>query len=118
MSNTTTEITAIIQPVPTPERIVHVLNGGAHRGARENIPTFEEINRRSTGTKVKVTYADPVPGRAEAMLDDPRLERLWARAFEGKVEDLVRVQNAASPDPVVLNLDRASGIAAVYCRWQ
>lgn len=104
---------AQIQPIPAPKRVLDVLNGGANRGARENIRAFEAFNNRTSHAQLQLTYADPDPGRAEGILDDPRLQRMLARAFEGKVEDLVRVQNAENEGPIVLNLDRASGIAAV-----
>lgn len=105
----------VIQPVPPPsaKRVLRPINGGANRGARENRPAFTEFNRDSTHAVIEPTYVDTVPGRATAFAEESRGLGLFARALEGRVEDIVLAEAEPSTDPLILNLDRPSAIARV-----
>lgn len=105
----------IIEPVPAPpmKRILRPINGGANRGARENRSAFADFNRDSTQAVIEPTYVDTVPGRATAFAEESAGLGLFARALEGRVEDIVLAEKGAAKDPIVLNLDRASAIAHV-----
>jgi hypothetical protein len=103
----------IAPPPPPPKRVVTVLNGGAHRGARENIAAFAEFNLSSAATAIQPVYTDPLPGRALELKEEAARRGVVAGAIEGKVETIVKAIAGASSDPLVLNIDRASGIASV-----
>jgi hypothetical protein len=109
----TKELSYLITPPAPPKRVVTVLNGGAHRGARQNIAAFAEFNRSSTATAIQPVYTDPLPGRALELKAEAERRGVVAGAIEGKVETIVKAIAGASSDPLVLNIDRASGIASV-----
>ena len=94
-----------------PKRIISVINGGANRGARENLQTFARYNEASSHAVIVPTYVDPAPGRALAMRESAALRGVTAHAVEARVEELVASRDVDPDAPVVLNLDRASAVA-------
>lgn len=105
--------TYLVGPPPQPKRKVSVLNIGAHRGARLNIPAFTEFNNSSVAAELVPTYADPLPGRAVALQREAAQQGVISTALERRGEDIVTSADAQSADPVVLNVDRASAIASL-----
>lgn len=104
----------VIGAVPAPKRTVTVLNGGANRGARENLRAFAEFNRDSTRTAIVPVYVDPLGGRAFAMKEEAERQGVAARAVESRLEDIVDAEGTEDTSPLQLfNLDRASAIAHV-----
>lgn len=105
----------IVQPVPVPpaKRILRPINGGANRGARRNRTAFLEFNRDSNQATIEPKYVDVAPGRAFDFIRDSLESGLFARAIEGRVEDIVLAERGMSTDPIILNLDRASALANV-----
>lgn len=102
----------IITAPPAPRSRLHLVNGGANRGARLNAPAIRDFNATSERAEIAVTYADVLPGRAAAMVKEAEGLGITATAFEGKVEDLVKTSGDTT-SPIVLNVDRASAIAGV-----
>jgi hypothetical protein len=89
-------------------RTVGFLNGGAHRGALQNLPAIAEFNRSSVAVALVPTYADPAPGRSAAIVEEAARQGVIAKAFEGRVQDALATHPG---EPLVLNLDRASEMA-------
>jgi hypothetical protein len=105
--------TYLIAPVAPPKRRVLIQHGGAGRGARENMPAYQEFNEASVAVELVPVYIDPAPSRAEALRAIAEARGLVAGAVENKIETVVAAVSSASTDPVTLHLDRASGHAAV-----
>lgn len=105
---------SFLAPPPRPKREVVVLHGGANRGAQQNASVFADFNRRSAAVEIVPMYVDPVLGRAEAQRDAVKDLGIRAGAIEGRIEDIVVAIGAASCDPVILHIDRATDIAEVY----
>ncbi|MCC6217862.1 MAG: hypothetical protein IT376_23595 [Polyangiaceae bacterium] len=102
----------IVGPPPKPKKVITVLNGGAHRGARENMRAFVDFNLESSGAQVIPYYIDPAPGRALATQEEAEGRGIIARAIEGRIEDALVSGDIDATAPVVLNLDRASAVAS------
>jgi hypothetical protein len=94
-------------------RPVHVINGGAHRGAALNLPYFEEFNRNSQVHKLEVTYVDPVPGRAVALADRASSMGVPAWGMEGRIEACLPALRREVATPLLLNIDRPRELASV-----
>lgn len=105
--------TYVISPPRPPKRTQPVLIGGAGRGARQNLPAYAEFNRDSAAVELVPVLTDPLPGRALALKEEAERQGIKAGAIEGRIEGTVTAIAGASNDPFVLNLDRASGTAAV-----
>ena len=103
----------LIGPTPPPKLRVPITVGGADRGARLGISTFAEFNEGSTALALEPIYTDPLPGRAVELKKEAALQGVTAGAIEGRVEDIILAVAGASTDPVVLNIDRASGVVGV-----
>jgi hypothetical protein len=106
--------TYTVGPAPAPtKQIITVENGGANRGARENLRAFAEFNLTSEAASLVPVYSDPAPGRARALAEEAAQRGISARGVEGKVEDVVLSHGSDPRAPIILNLDRASAIANV-----
>jgi hypothetical protein len=110
-SNTHTN--TIVGRPPPARRALKVYNGGAHRGAEQNLPAFIDYNAGSTAAAIVPVYVDPSPGRAAAMKETAERRGLVAEAIEAKIEDVVAANDVDDGAPIVLNLDRASAVASV-----
>jgi hypothetical protein len=72
-----------------------------------------EFNRDSTQAVIEPKYVDVALGRAHDFIRESLEAGLFARALEGRVEDIVLAERGMSTDPIILNLDRASSLANV-----
>jgi len=95
---------------PASPTLRQVIVGGAHRGALAGLSVFEDYNRDSAES-LSPTFADVLPGRARALAAEATRRGVPSRAFEGRVEDLVRTPILPATAPVILHVDRASAIA-------
>lgn len=91
---------------------IHLINGGAHRGANLNLPYLAAFNRDSTTYQVQPHYVDPVPGRAAALAERATSMGIPAAWMEGRVEQcLPAIRQHLPMTPLLLNIDRPRELA-------
>lgn len=95
---------------PRERETIPILNGGAGAGAEKNLAAIAAFNRKSTRYRIEPTYADPSPGRVDALLALARREGVEAFGVESRVEE-VALGREDDRSPLVLQIDRASDIA-------
>lgn len=97
-------------PLPTrPAPPLPILVSGAHRGAEQTQPAFEDLGK-SSQVVPDITYIDPVPGRAVLLADAGRKRGLHAKGVEARLEDVLD-GDIAPPALNILQVDRAATIA-------
>jgi hypothetical protein len=89
---------------------IPILNGGAGAGAEKNLAAIAAFNRKSTRYRIEPTYADPAPGRVDALLAEAVRQGVEAFGVEARVEE-VALGREDDRSPLVLQIDRASDIA-------
>lgn len=85
----------------------HILAGGSHLGARENLPAVARFNEKSESAEVVVEYVDIEPGRAEEMVALAAERGIVATGAEARIETVI----AARPKPLMLHVDSLESIA-------
>lgn len=87
-----------------------ILNVGANRGARANLPALTNFARRSDASPLHLVYVDPAPGRARETTELARRRGLDSTSLEARAEDVL---NASEATAVVANVDDPSTLAQV-----
>ena len=91
---------------------IHVINGGANRGAMMNLPYIAQFNADSTTLRMQPQYIDPVPGRAAALAERATSMGIPATWLEGRVEQCLPALRQHQPTtPLLLNIDRPGELA-------
>ena len=76
---------------------VDVINGGANRGARQNLPYMRRFNDSSELYQLVPTYVDPIPGRAQTLVGEAGASGVQANWREGTIESFLPQLPADSP---------------------
>src|SRR5207249_10557659 len=90
---------------------VEVINGGANRGARHNLPYIRRFNDSSEQYRLIPTYVDPIPGRARNLVTEAEKSGVQARWHEGSIETVLPKLPENNQAPMVLNIDRPAMVA-------
>lgn len=90
---------------------VEVINGGANRGARQNLQYMRRFNDSSELYQLVPTYVDPIPGRAQTLVAEAGSRGLQANWREGTIESFLGQLPADGQGPLVLNIDRPAMVA-------